>query len=141
VPDAAPPAERVLILEDDPDTLESLAELLRMDGLADVRTAHTAVEAERELSLGFLPSAVLLDLWLGLDDGETFAKRLKTDPVYSAVPIIALSGDALSLRRIEGLVDAGFLKPFDLVELVSALRKVWERGANAAVTAAATPPA
>jgi hypothetical protein len=44
------------------------------------------------------------------------------------------------MRGLDSPPEAGpALRPFDLVEVVTALR-VWERGANTAVTASATPP-
>jgi len=114
----------VLILEDDLDTLESLGDLLVMEGVSAVQGAKTTAEAQRILASGFRPSAVVLDLNLDGDRGEWFAGELRADPVYSAVPIIAVSGDYIALRRIEGLIEGGFLKPVDPVKLLKALREV-----------------
>lgn len=124
--EAAGHCERVLILDDDSDTIESLAELLVMEGVSAVQGAKTTAEAQRILEGGFRPSAVVLDLKLDGDRGEWFAGQLQADPVYSAVPIIAVSGDYLALRRIHDLVDREFLKPVDPVELLTALREVCE---------------
>jgi DNA-binding response OmpR family regulator len=117
----------VLILEDDLDTLRSLGEIFAMEGVSVVQGAETIAEAERILADGFLPSAVVLDLRLRGDAGEDFAKRLQGDPLYSAVPIIALSGDPSAVRSISSTVTLAFLKPASPEQLLAALREVCGR--------------
>jgi DNA-binding response OmpR family regulator len=114
----------VLILDDDHDTLMSLGEVLAIEGVSVVQGAETIAEAERILADGFLPSAVVLDLRLRSETGEDFARRLRGDPVYSAVPIIALSGDPTAVRSIGNAVDRALLKPAGPEELLTALREV-----------------
>jgi DNA-binding response OmpR family regulator len=118
------PCERLLIVEDDLDALESLGDMLAAEGVSVIHGATTVAEAEGLLARGFRPSAVVLDLLLGGDRGETFAHRLKADPAYSAVPVIALSGDHVALRQVGGVVERSFLKPARRVDLLSALREV-----------------
>ncbi len=119
----------MLIIDDDLDTLGSLGDLLALEGVSVVQGARTIEEAQRILESGFQPSAILLDLLLDGDlyRGEWFAGQLRADPVYSSVPIIALSGDHPALNRIADLVDREFLKPVDPVALLAALREVCDR--------------
>ena len=124
MPSSGPRVERVLVLEDDRDTLESLVDLLGMEGVSMVRGARTCSEADHILNDGFVPSVVVLDLRLERDHGEAFARRLRADPVYGKVPLIALSGDHAALRRIQGVVSRSFLKPASPEALLRALREL-----------------
>jgi DNA-binding response OmpR family regulator len=114
---------RALILEDDLDTLGALGDLLVMNGVSVIQGAQTIGEAEQLLASGFQPSVVVLDLVLGAERGEEFAGRLRADPRYRDVPIIALSGDYLALSRVSTLADRTFLKPADSAELLRAVHE------------------
>ncbi len=118
------PCERVLIVDDDLEVLESLGETLVTEGVWVVHGATSLAEAEGLLAQGFRPSAVVLDLLLGRDHGQDFAHRLKADPTYSRVPVIALSGDHVALEQVGDVVERSLLKPADPAELVNALREV-----------------
>ncbi len=121
---APPPCERVLIVDDDLEVLESLGEMLVAEGVWVVHGATSLAEAEGLLARGFRPSAVVLDLLLDGDHGQVFAQRLKADPTYSRVPVIALSGDHVALEQVGGVVERSLLKPADPADLVTALREV-----------------
>src|SRR6478672_10879665 len=82
---AGPPAEaweprplRVLIVEDDSDTAESMSRLVRLWG-HDVRQANNAQAGLEEASL-FRPDFVLLDIALPGMDGHALARQLRLDP-------------------------------------------------------------
>lgn len=117
------PCERVLLLEDDGDTLATFADVLRLVGVPEVRTARSIAEAERILAGGFSPCAVFLDLMLGADRGDRFAARLRADAAYRDLPLIAISASARAIRalRERGHVDHTFLKPFEIEEVVAVL--------------------
>src|SRR5687767_12816491 len=84
------PNQWVLVVEDDDDTRESLAELLVALGFA-VTTASDGARAIDEASQR-LPSIIILDLDLPILDGWQAARRLRSDPRTHAIPIIALTG-------------------------------------------------
>lgn len=119
------PGERVLIVDDDPDTLEMLSDVLTMAGVDEVRGAASLDEAEQVLHGGFRPSAVILDLVLDGVGGEKLASDLKADPTRAAVPIIAVSGDPQRLRALGGEFWRGYLKPVEPDVLVNALNEAW----------------
>ncbi len=121
---SSPPCKRVLIVEDDFDTLYTLAELLHVKGVEVIHAASTLVEAERALASGFRPSAVILDLGLGDERGETLLGMLRANAEYRAVRIIALSGDRIGLLRVREAVDATLLKPAELGTVIQVLREV-----------------
>lgn len=124
-PDSVRPCERVLVIDDDPDMLASMKDVLEFGG-ATVATATSAREAESLLGDGFSPSVIVLDLRLGGDEtGDALAERLKNDERLGEIPIVAMSGDASFLRRIDkGIVDAKLRKPFDLQHLFETLQQL-----------------
>jgi CheY-like chemotaxis protein len=96
---------RVLVVDDNVDTAETLAMLLRLDG-HDVRIAHSgpaAVEAARV----FTPDAVVRDIGLPGMDGYAVARALRAEPTLDRCRLIALSGYGREEDRRHAL-EAGF---------------------------------
>jgi len=115
--------DRILVLDDNRDMLASLREVLE-EGGSTVETATSIQEAERRLDTGFQPMAFLLDLRLSDNEsGETFAKRLRSDPRYSATPIVLFSGDDHALDE-QSVADKKLTKPFGIDNLFQALSEV-----------------
>jgi len=120
---------RVLIVEDEPQILRTLAITVRASGY-EVATAGTAAEA---LSVAgrHPPDLVLLDLGLPDRDGIHVIEALRS---WTDVPIIVLSGRTGSDDKVSAL-DAGaddyMTKPFGADELVARLRAVGRRSATA----------
>ena len=124
LPGQGSPCERVLVVDDNADTLLTMTDVLLLEGVAEVRVAVSIVEAERILADGFMPSVVLVDLQLDGERGETLITKLRASPTHGAVPIVALSGDYRSLRQLGTTVDRGILKPPDVDDLIAAIRAV-----------------
>jgi signal transduction histidine kinase/ActR/RegA family two-component response regulator len=84
------PPRRILLVDDNPDALETLASLLAVLG-ASVATASSGREA-----LGMLdrvqPDAVLLDIGMPEMDGHEVARRIRAIPQYAGALLIALTG-------------------------------------------------
>jgi CheY-like chemotaxis protein len=118
------PCERVLIVDPDLDALESLGDILSLEGVSVVHGATSVEEAEGLLARGFRPSAVVLDLRLHGQRGTHFARRLKADPATCRVPVIAVSADSGAIREARDLVERTFLKPASPAEVLTALREV-----------------
>ena len=127
----APPCARVLIVEDDTDTLYTLADILHLEGVEVIYAAKSLAEAERALASGFRPSVVLLDLNLNGERGETLLDTLRADPAYEDVRVIAFSGDRIGLLRLQEDVDGALLKPAEPSGIVQALYEVCARPAPA----------
>jgi two-component system OmpR family response regulator len=77
---------RILVVEDDDDSREVLAQILSLEG-ASVMTVSTASEA-----LAMLPGAdiVLTDFALPSDDGVWLLERVNKQP--RPIPVIVMSG-------------------------------------------------
>lgn len=116
---------RLLLVEDDPHVLETLAELLELEGYR-LCTAHDAVSALEELQ-GHAISSVLCDLKLrGSMDGYGFARACRSNPELAELHLIALSGyDGDEVRKLA--MEAGFdcllRKPVELERLCAAIRQ------------------
>src|SRR5262249_4644033 len=81
---------RVLIVDDNVDSAESMAVLLRLYG-HDVRLAHDG-EAALEEARAFRPDVMFLDLSLPKMDGYEVARRLRLEPAMSGVTLVAMTG-------------------------------------------------
>jgi CheY-like chemotaxis protein len=81
---------RVLVVDDNQDSADSLRMLLELEGHAveSVYTAHTALER----AAAYKPEVVLLDLGLPGIDGYEVARRMKALPGLEAVRLVALTG-------------------------------------------------
>lgn len=112
---------RVLLLDDEPDTREMLAEMLACCG-AEVRTAASAAEALADLRRD-PPDVLLSDVGMPDEDGLSFLRRVRALPADQGgrVPAVALTAYATAADRTRAL-RAGFnlfvSKPVDGQELV-----------------------
>ncbi len=113
----------VLVVDDDPDILEALSEILEAEGYR-VRRARNGQEAlERLNGQGGLPQLVLLDLMMPVMDGWEFSRRMRQRPGASEIPIIVLSADRAVADRARQIGAAAHLaKPFELSDLLSAVK-------------------
>ena len=113
---------RILVVDDNQDSADSLAMLLQIDG-HDVATAYAAQTAlQRAQSIK--PDIVLLDIGLPEIDGYEVARRLREMPELHGVRLIALTGygQAEDRRRTRDVgFDGHLVKPVDLAELNQAI--------------------
>ena len=113
-------ARRVLVVDDDPDILDALSEILEVEGY-DVQRARNGREALQRLEQG-VPDLVLLDLMMPVMDGWEFARSLAPG---ARPPIIVLSADRNVSAKAKEIGALGWLaKPFELSELLEAVRSV-----------------
>lgn len=119
---AQPRAERVLIVEDDPNAYDLIASAISSAGFLPLR-AHHADEAIR-LAKEAHPIAVTLDLVLPGVDGWEVLKRLRNDEATCHLPVVIIS---LMENRDLGLAlgaDDYFVKPVDRERLLARLREI-----------------
>jgi CheY-like chemotaxis protein len=116
MPQDRKPERLVLVVDDDPDILQTLALCLSTEGYrvqmaANGKEALEALAAER-------PAVILLDLMMPVMDGWQFVAELDRRGERAA-PLLILSAD----RAVQGhaaklRADAFLAKPFDLDELL-----------------------
>jgi two-component system CheB/CheR fusion protein len=118
---------RLLVLEDDEATRESMAEVLTMAGAAvrAVATVHEAIQALSE----FQPDVLLSDLAMPGEDGYALITRVRSFPPERGgrIPAAAISALA-SFDDRQRALDAGFQmhipKPVDIDALFSAVARL-----------------
>lgn len=122
---AAPPRLRILIADDNEDSLASLALLLQHLGY-EVLTASDGVKAVTAAAT-FSPDIVLLDLGMPLLDGYEACRRIRAQPQGAAVVLVALTGwgqdDDMRRSRAAGF-DHHLVKPVSPDALDSFLRSL-----------------
>ncbi|MEP7294916.1 MAG: response regulator [Burkholderiales bacterium] len=108
---------RILVVDDNVDTADSIATYLRLRG-DEVWTAHDAPSA---LALADLhrPHCVLVDVIMPAPDGVDLCRRLKAAHGDDIVLVVMTGGDEVDPRVVEAFAisDHHFQKPFDLERL------------------------
>jgi two-component system CheB/CheR fusion protein len=115
---AAPPVRRVLIVEDNQDTAESLRMLLEVHG-HEVAVATTGPAGVRA-ALDWRPDVVLCDIGLPGLDGYGVARELRRNPATAGLLLVAVTGygrEEDRLRSREAGFDHHLTKPVDPAEL------------------------
>jgi two-component system, OmpR family, response regulator len=119
---------RLLIVEDEPDLLRSLAQAMREEGYA----VDTAADGEDGLfkAESWEYDAIVLDVMLPRLDGWEVLKQLRKT---RKTPVLMLTARDQSRDRVRGLdtgADDYVVKPFDLPELTARLRALIRRSAS-----------
>ena len=131
-PDEGPVVpRRVLVVDDNLDSAESLATLLQLGG-HEVVTAHNGPKA-LDAAATFQPEVVLLDIGLPGMSGFEVARSLREQPATRSALIVAMTGygqDTDKQRSREVGIDHHFVKPLDpndIRRFLAAGRKAVER--------------
>lgn len=130
----------VLVVEDNPDNRKLMIRVLSEEGFHG-----EAVESAEEalLRLGERKfDVVLMDVRLPRMDGKEATRRLRADPRFRDLPIIAVSAHVVDSQREEILaagVSALVTKPYDVEELLSTIRRFLPDGARPGLVLSAGP--
>lgn len=115
---------RVLVVDDDPDTVELMACLLESEGFATLQAygGEEALDVVREDQ----PDLVLLDVMLPDINGRDVCRVIKDTPELSDVFVILVSGHEVTGNRHVGAMESGadecLHKPIQIGELAARLR-------------------
>ncbi|WP_284620150.1 hybrid sensor histidine kinase/response regulator [Aquabacterium humicola] len=121
--EAASVPHSILVVDDNRDAADSLAELLRALG-ATAFAAYSGAQALQLAAERRLDAAVL-DIGMPGMDGCDLARRLRGSPAHSAMLLIALTGwgqEADKQRINEAGFDHHMLKPADAAALIGVLQ-------------------
>src|SRR5471032_3355930 len=126
---ASKPAARLaglnlLVVEDNAVNRQVAEGVLRAEG-AQVQLAEGGIEGVRRATTAGIPfDAVLMDIQMPDIDGFEATRRIRKNPRYAALPIIAMTANASNADR-QACLDAGMNdhvgKPIDVERLVSVL--------------------
>jgi CheY-like chemotaxis protein len=112
----------VLVVDDDADVLDAVAEVLALEGFA-VRQARGGAAALDLLRTEHTPGVVLLDARMDGVDGPAVWEWIRRNPATRGVRVVFMTGD----RRFQPLDGASVLeKPFGVADLLDALRVALE---------------
>ena len=111
---------KALIVDDDQDLVELLADAFSRDGRFDVKTANNGFDAGM-LVKEFRPDVVVLDIMLPDINGKEVCQRVRGDKTLEQVKIICISGmveqDKVADLRAAG-ADDFMQKPFQVDKLL-----------------------
>ena len=113
--------DKILIIDNSPDAIRSLAAALpprftKMVATSGAKAFDLLAAAEE------LPSLVLLETFMSEQDGFETCSRLKADPRYQDIPVIFISSKNEIKEKVEGLKRGAvdfITKPFDPGEVLS----------------------
>ncbi len=119
------PARKVLVTDDNRDAADSLAMLLRLLG-AEVRVVYSGRDALEAMKT-FYPTVVLLDIGMPEMDGHEVARRIRQQPEFRNVMLIAMTGwgqEEDRRRSQKAGFDYHLIKPADVGALETLLTSV-----------------
>jgi two-component system cell cycle response regulator DivK len=116
--------ERILVVEDNEKNMKLFRDILVATGYRTLE-ATTGGEAI-DLTMEYQPDLVLMDIQLPDIDGVQALQRLRADDRTSAIPVLALTAQAMLGDR-ERFLEAGFdgylSKPVNVRELLGTVRQ------------------
>jgi CheY-like chemotaxis protein len=122
---------RVLVVDDNVDSADSIAMLLQMSG-HEVRVSYSGQDAV-ETAVEYQPDIVLLDIGLPGMDGYEVGRRLRKRPELREVKLIAVTGYGREADRLQSQ-EAGFdyhlVKPVDAQKLQDLLVELMKKSSK-----------
>ena len=113
--------KKILIIDDDKSTVEIVMLILKNSGYE--------VSAESDGALSFLsgntlPDIIILDNYLGMEDGTEICRQLKLHEKTSHIPIVMISATpGIEDMAVQAGADGYIPKPFSIQQLLQAIEK------------------
>ncbi|MBI4768840.1 MAG: response regulator [Chloroflexi bacterium] len=124
-------SEKILIVDDDLDTLKLVGLMLQRQGY-DIVAANGGAQG-LEKAAAERPSLILLDLMMPDMDGYEVTRRLRSDPGLAHIPIIMFTAKTLVDDKVAGFeagADDYLTKPTHPAELTAHVKAVLARAAT-----------
>jgi diguanylate cyclase (GGDEF)-like protein len=118
----------ILVVDDDEDIASFVAFNLKVHGFEVVR-AKDGQEA-LEVMETRRPDLAVVDWMMPRMDGVELTRRLRAEPLTSALPVIMLTAKGMTVDKVVGLtagVDDYLVKPFDTAELIARVSSTLRR--------------
>ncbi|HMG07453.1 MAG TPA: response regulator transcription factor [Mucilaginibacter sp.] len=119
---------KILVVEDDPFMQAILKEFL--NATYEVEMLSNGMDALAFMQNGNIPDLIISDLNTPKLGGLGLIEQVKISDFFSSVPIIILSGEETSVKRIQCLdsgADDFIVKPFNPGELAARIKVVLRR--------------
>ncbi len=121
--------EKVLIVDDDLETLRLVGLMLQRQGFVIV-AANNGTQALNQ-ARAELPDLIILDVMMPDMDGYAVARQLRKEPETASIPILMFTAKGMVEDKVAGYeagADEYLTKPIHPVELVARLRSLLTRG-------------
>jgi pilus assembly protein CpaE len=127
--------QRILIIDDDVDTLKLVGLMLERQGYEII----VASSGEQGLSkaVSEQPDLILLDIMMPDMDGYEVARRLRADPRHTHIPIIMFTAKSMVDDKVKGFevgVDDYLTKPTHPAELTAHVKAILARTSQTVTT-------
>lgn len=113
---------RILVVEDDADLREMMAQLLELEGFEPDLAGDGAEALAKLRCTSDHPHVILLDMMMPRMDGWSFRREQVREPALARIPVVIVSAapkDQLGAVRAADIVS----KPFDYQQLIATLRR------------------
>jgi CheY-like chemotaxis protein len=120
------PEKHILVIEDDSDVRDMLADALRLAGL-EVELAADGLTGLDRLRGGACPSVIVLDLRMPGLSGVEFLREMRSDPRFEHIPVITMTAGSDPGDHHDVL--AHLSKPFDVDDLLGIVLSLTEASA------------
>jgi CheY-like chemotaxis protein len=124
--DAADPSCKriVMVVEDDRDVRETIAEILVENDYQPLLAANGAEALAALRSAAALPCVILLDIMMPVMNGWEFRAQQKVEAPFGAIPVVVITAHADASRAAAEMEAADFLrKPVKLESLLAAVSR------------------
>ena len=122
-------SKRILVVEDQPFNQMLISEVLELEGYGVEILANGSAMVDRILAAStapeLLPDLILMDIQLPDVDGFELMRRVKADPVWESIPMIAVTAMAMPGDRdrcLEAGASGYLSKPLDLNLAIATIR-------------------
>jgi two-component system phosphate regulon response regulator PhoB len=114
--------KRVIIIDDDQEILSILDHILTEKGFEVI--ASKCPEILKSVGES-RPDLILLDIWLGDNDGSKLCQVLKSSQLTNDIPVVLISAinDLKNIAKRSG-ADSYIAKPFDLITVETLVEKM-----------------
>lgn len=114
----------ILVVDDDPDVLESVQLLLEDEGYTVTISEKGEYAENLRDSNGGLPDLIILDVLLSGKDGRIICRHLKSRSETQHIPIIMISAHPTAAASVREVGADDFVpKPFDIDDLLNAVER------------------
>jgi CheY-like chemotaxis protein len=122
-----PVAKHILIVEDDFDVAQSIADVLEAEGYR-VSIAGNGQEALEHLRGSEHPALILLDMMMPVMDGWRFREAQQRIPEVASIPVVTVTADGDARGKAAAIGAAGHLgKPVTMDALLDEVERLCGR--------------